>query len=88
MGLTDEKSNGTIALVDDSEDPGANVSNIQLQQNKLSLEEADVDVKSAKASLFPSLSFSTGHNLVNRPYQETSATVSGTEIITSNSNIK
>ena len=60
--------------------------NIQLQQNKLSLEEADVDVKSAKASLFPSLSFSTGHNLVNRPYQETSATVSGTEIITSNSN--
>lgn len=60
--------------------------NIQLQQNKLSLEEADVDVKSAKASLFPSLSFSTGHNLVNRPYQETSATVSGSEIITSNSN--
>lgn len=43
-------------------------------------------MKSAKASLFPSLSFSTGHNLVNRPYQETSATVSGTEIITSNSN--
>lgn len=60
--------------------------NIQLQQNKLSLEEADVDVKTAKASLFPSLSFSTGHNLVNRPYQETSATVSGTEIITSNNN--
>lgn len=60
--------------------------NIQLQQNKLSLEEADVDVKTAKASLFPSLSFSTGHNLVNRPYQENSATVSGTEIITSNSN--
>ena len=60
--------------------------NIQLQQGKLSLEEADVDVKSAKASLFPNLSFSTGHNLVNRPYQETSATVSGTEIITSDNN--
>ena len=60
--------------------------NIQLQQNKLSLEEADVDVKTAKASLFPSLSFSTRHNLVNRPYQETSATVSGTEIITSDNN--
>lgn len=60
--------------------------NIQLQQNKLSLEEADVDVKTAKASLFPNLSFSTGHNLVNRPYQETSATVSGTEIITSDNN--
>ncbi|XP_036092647.1 coiled-coil domain-containing protein 91 isoform X6 [Rousettus aegyptiacus] len=31
-------SNGTIALVDDSEDPGANVSNIQLQQKISSLE--------------------------------------------------
>lgn len=60
--------------------------NIQLQQNKLSLEETDIDVKSAKASLFPSLSFSTGHNIVNRPYQETSTTVSGTEIITSDNN--
>ncbi|XP_024304806.1 coiled-coil domain-containing protein 91 isoform X4 [Homo sapiens] len=38
LGLTDEKSNGTIALVDDSEDPGANVSNIQLQQKISSLE--------------------------------------------------
>ncbi|XP_070127257.1 coiled-coil domain-containing protein 91 isoform X4 [Equus caballus] len=38
LGLTDEKSNGTIALVDDSEDPGANLSNIQLQQKISSLE--------------------------------------------------
>ncbi|XP_058414570.1 coiled-coil domain-containing protein 91 isoform X4 [Diceros bicornis minor] len=38
LGLTDEKSNGTIALVDDSEDPGANVSNVQLQQKISSLE--------------------------------------------------
>ncbi|XP_065795995.1 coiled-coil domain-containing protein 91 isoform X3 [Muntiacus reevesi] len=38
LGLTDEKSNGTIALVDDSEDPGANVSNIQLQQKISTLE--------------------------------------------------
>ncbi|NP_001127307.1 coiled-coil domain-containing protein 91 [Pongo abelii] len=38
LGLTDEKSNGTIALVDDSEDPGANVSNIQLRQKISSLE--------------------------------------------------
>uniref|UniRef100_A0A8C9A6M9 Coiled-coil domain containing 91 n=1 Tax=Prolemur simus TaxID=1328070 RepID=A0A8C9A6M9_PROSS len=38
LGLTDEKSNGTIALVDDSEDPGGNVSNIQLQQKISSLE--------------------------------------------------
>ena len=34
---------------------------------------------------FPSLSFSTGQNVTNRPYQETSNTVSGTEIISSDS---
>ncbi|KAB1254007.1 Coiled-coil domain-containing protein 91 [Camelus dromedarius] len=38
LGLTDEKSNETIAPVGDSEDPGANVSNIQLQQKIASLE--------------------------------------------------
>ena len=59
--------------------------NIQLQQNKLSLEESEIDIKSARAALFPSLSFSTGHNIVNRPYQENSATVSGNEIISSDS---
>lgn len=58
--------------------------NIQLQQNKISLQESEVDVKTAKAALFPSLSFNTGQNLVNRPYQQNSATVSGTEIISSN----
>lgn len=59
--------------------------NIQLQQNKISLQESEEDVKEAKAALFPSLSFSTGHNVVNRPYQENSSTVSGTEIISSES---
>lgn len=59
--------------------------NIQLQQNRLSLEESGVDVKTARAALFPSLSFSTGHNVTNRPYQEQSNTVSGTEIISSDS---
>lgn len=57
--------------------------NIQLQQNKNVLEESEIEIKSAKAALFPSLSFSTSHNLVNRPYQENSNTVSGTEIIQS-----
>lgn len=59
--------------------------NIQLQQDKISLEGSTVDVKTARAALFPSLSFSSGHNVTNRPYQENSNTVSGTEIITSNS---
>lgn len=57
--------------------------NIQLRQNKISLEESEVDVKTANAALFPSLSFSTGHNVVNRPYQESSSIVSGTEILSS-----
>lgn len=57
--------------------------NIQLQQNKISLQESEIDIKDARASLFPSLSFSTGHNVVNRPYQEQSNTVNGTEIISS-----
>jgi outer membrane protein len=35
----------------------------------------------AKAALFPSLSFSTSHNVVNRPFQETSSYVSGSEIL-------
>ena len=44
-----------------------------------------IDVKTAKAALFPSLSFSTSQQVVNRPYQETSSRVSGSEIISSNS---
>ena len=60
--------------------------NIQLQQDKISLQETEEDVKNAKSALFPSLSFNTGHNLVNRPYQENSATVNGTEIISSSRN--
>lgn len=59
--------------------------NIQLQQDKILLEETSVDVKTARAALFPSLSFSSGHNVTNRPYQEQSNTVSGTEIISSDS---
>ncbi|XP_036876273.2 coiled-coil domain-containing protein 91 isoform X8 [Manis javanica] len=38
LHLTDEKSNGTIALEDDSEGPGTDASNIQLQQKISSLE--------------------------------------------------
>lgn len=59
--------------------------NIQLQQNKILLEESAVDVKTAKAALFPSLSFSTSQNVVNRPYQESSNMISGSEVISSNS---
>lgn len=58
--------------------------NIQLQQDKIALQESEEDVRSAKAALFPSLSFNTGQSIVNRPFQEQSAMVNGTEIIESN----
>lgn len=58
--------------------------NIQLQQSQIAGRESEVDVRSARAALFPNLFFSTGQNVTNRPYQEKSSTVSGTEIISSN----
>lgn len=42
--------------------------NIQLKMEKISLEESDINVKSAKAALFPSLSFSTSQNGRYQPY--------------------
>lgn len=44
--------------------------NINLRQSKISAESSLVDVKTAKAALFPNLSFSTSHNYVNRPLIE------------------
>ena len=60
--------------------------NISLQKSRIAVDDANVDIKTAKGALFPSLSFSTSHSMINRPYQESSATVSGTEILESNSN--
>ena len=58
--------------------------NITIRKNRITAASTQIDVKTAKAALFPSLSFSTGHQVVNRPYQETSSRVSGSEIISSN----
>lgn len=58
--------------------------NITLKQSRIAAESSAVDVKTAKSALFPNLSFSTSHSLINRPYQESSSTVSGTEILHSN----
>lgn len=60
--------------------------NISLKQSRLSEKNAEIDMKTAKNALFPNLSFSTSHNLINRPYQESSSTVSGTEILYSDNN--
>ncbi len=42
--------------------------NIQLQQNRLSAMQSELDVQQSKAALFPSLSFSTNQNGSWRPY--------------------
>ena len=57
--------------------------NISIRQSRLDTESAETDLKTAKAALFPSLFFSTGHSLINRPFQDSGTTVSGTEIISS-----
>lgn len=59
--------------------------NLTIRRNRIDAQSAQVDVKTAKAALFPSLSFSTSQNMVNRPYQESSSIVSGTEILKSSS---
>lgn len=59
--------------------------NITIRKNRVTAESTQIDVKTAKAALFPSLSFSTSQQVVNRPYQESSNMVSGNEIISSSS---
>lgn len=59
--------------------------NITIRKNRVTAESTQIDVKTAKAALFPSLSFSTSQQVVNRPYQEKSNMVSGNEIISSSS---
>jgi outer membrane protein len=47
--------------------------NINIRKSRISAESSEIDVKTAKANLFPNLSFSTGHNYVNRPLSEDGA---------------
>lgn len=44
--------------------------NISIRKSRINAESSRVDVKTAKAALFPTLSFSSSHNLVNRPLTE------------------
>jgi outer membrane protein len=60
--------------------------NINIKKGRITASSSDVDLKTAKAALFPSLSFSTSHNVVNRPFQETSSYVSGNEILQNSGN--
>lgn len=44
--------------------------NISIRQNRISAISSRIDVKTARAELFPSLSFSTSHNVVNHPWTD------------------
>lgn len=59
--------------------------NISIRKNRVNSQSTQVDVKTAKAALFPSLSFSTSQNVANRPYQESSSYISGSEVLKSSS---
>ena len=59
--------------------------NITIRQSRLNTESAEIDIRTSRAAMFPSLSFSTSQSVINRPYQENSTTVSGTELLLSNS---
>ena len=59
--------------------------NITFRKNSLSAESAQVDVKTARAALFPSLSASVSQRVVNRPKRETNTTIDGDNITSSQS---
>ena len=59
--------------------------NINLRKDRITAKSTAIDQLTAKAALFPSLSFSTSQNVVNRPFQESSDYVSNGEILKSNS---
>lgn len=49
--------------------------NISLQKSRISVKEAQTDLLTAKAQMFPSLTFSTNQNITNRPWSESSMNV-------------
>ena len=59
--------------------------NIPIRKNRLNAESTEVDVKTAKASLFPSLSASVSQRIVNRPNSETNTIINGDNITSSQS---
>lgn len=59
--------------------------NITIRKNRLNAASAEVDVKTARAALFPSLSANVSQRIVNRPYSETNTIINGDNITSSQS---
>ena len=61
--------------------------NIQIQKNKVSQEKGEVSLWRYKGVLFPSLSFSTSHNVGYRPFTEVMSVVQGDQVTNTTSNV-
>ena len=59
--------------------------NITIRKTRLNAESAEVDVKTAKAALFPSLSANVSQRIVNRPHSENGTIINGDNITSSQS---
>lgn len=61
--------------------------NISLQKSRISVKEAQTDLLTAKAQMFPSLTFNTNQNVTNRPWSENAMNIvsDGTGNMTANS---
>ena len=59
--------------------------NITIRKNRLNAESAEVDLKTAKAALFPSLTASVSQRIVNRPNSQTNTIIDGDNITSSQS---
>ena len=61
--------------------------NIQIQKNKVNEERGDVALWKNKGALFPSLSFSTSHNVGYRPFTQVMSIVQGEQVTNTTSNV-
>ena len=61
--------------------------NIQIQKNRVGEEKGDVTLWNRKGALFPSLSFSTSHNVGYRPFTQVMAVVQGDQVTSTSSNV-
>lgn len=59
--------------------------NITIRKNRLNAKSAEVDVKTARAALFPSLTASVSQRIVNRPNSQTNTIIDGDNITSSQS---
>ena len=56
--------------------------NITIRKNRLNAESAKVDVKTARAALFPSLTASVSQRIVNRPNSQTNTIIDARTVST------